>query len=117
MRTLRRLVATLALLAGSPALAAPRPAVTLYATTHCPWCDKARAYLSDRGVAFVERDVEHEPAAAAELRELCRQARVAYGGVPVLHIGKAVILGFDQPRIDAALHARNAPRHHPEREP
>lgn len=57
--------------------AAPAPVVTLYSTSWCGWCRKSRGSMQSLGIAFVERDVEADPRAAAE------KARLAPGfGVP-----------------------------------
>lgn len=77
--------------AGEPA---PAPVVTLYSTTWCGWCRKSRTLLQALGIAFVERDVESDPRAAAE------KARLAPGsGVPVLVRGGEVVRGFSEATI------------------
>ena len=74
--------------------AAPAPIVTLYSTTGCGWCRKSRQLLQSLGIAFVERDVESDPRAAAE------KSRLAPGsGVPVLVRGGEVVRGFSEATI------------------
>jgi glutaredoxin len=74
--------------------AAPAPIVTLYSTTWCGWCRKSRQLLQSLGIAFVERDVESDPRAAAE------KSRLAPGsGVPVLVRGGEVVRGFSEATI------------------
>ena len=34
------------------------PTVTIYTASHCPWCMRAKALLSKKGVAFEEIQVE-----------------------------------------------------------
>ena len=75
-----------------------QPTVTLYGATWCAFCKMAKEYLNDKGVAFKEIDVDHDPDAARAIFTKTGQA-----GVPVLEIGDATILGFDRPRIDSAL--------------
>ena len=37
------------------------PAITIYSTTWCPDCRRAKNFLKDRGVAFREINIEHDP--------------------------------------------------------
>lgn len=71
--------------------------VLMYATKTCGYCAKARAYLTQRGVTWEERDIEASAQAAREWKAL--------GGVgtPVIVIGGESIVGFQPQRIDAAL--------------
>lgn len=74
--------------------AAPAPVVTLYSTSWCGWCRKSRGLMQSLGIAFVERDVEADPRAAAE------KARLAPGyGVPVLVRGGEIQRGFNEATI------------------
>lgn len=41
--------------------------VEIYTTMFCPYCTRARALLRDKGVAFVEIDIEEEPERRAEM--------------------------------------------------
>lgn len=61
------------------------------------FCNKAKEYLSQKGVAFRERDITKDPSAIAELQ------RLGFMTTPVLVIGNEVIVGFDIAKIDAAL--------------
>jgi glutaredoxin-like YruB-family protein len=74
--------------------------VRVYSTSTCPWCDKAKDYLSQLGVAFEAVDVSRDRAMAEEMIRKTGQR-----GVPVLDIGGTIIVGFDRPAIDAALKA------------
>lgn len=76
--------------------------VRIYSTSTCPWCDKAKDYLKKLGVAFEAVDVSKDRAMAEEMIRKTGQR-----GVPVLDIGGKVIVGFDQPAIDAALKEQN----------
>ena len=35
--------------------------VTVYSTTWCPWCDRAKALLNARGIAFDDVNIETQP--------------------------------------------------------
>lgn len=87
---------------GGP-LAGADGSVVIYSAPWCGFCKQAKAYLRERGVVFLERDVEASAAAQRELDAKLRAAHAAGGGVPVLDIGGQLVLGFDRARIDEAL--------------
>jgi len=72
--------------------------VIIYSADWCAFCHAAKDYLTKRGVAFEERNVEEKPQFAQEAVEKSGQR-----GIPVLDIGGTIIVGFDRPKIDAAL--------------
>ncbi|MFH1809048.1 MAG: glutaredoxin domain-containing protein [Pseudomonadota bacterium] len=86
----------------------PAGAVVIYTTPWCGFCKRAKAYLKERGVAFVERDVEGSAAAARELETKLRATGSAGSGVPVIDIDGTLVMGFDRPRIDELLQGRGA---------
>ncbi|MEO8195484.1 MAG: glutaredoxin family protein [Thermoanaerobaculia bacterium] len=91
--------------AGAPAAdAAEAPVVTLYSTSWCGWCRKSRNLMQSLGIAFVERDVERDSAAAAAKARLAGPA----AGVPVLERGGEVVRGFDEATIRSWAPARPA---------
>ncbi len=77
--------------------------VILYSTSWCGYCTQARAWLKRRGVPFVEKDVERDPAAAKELAGKRARAGIRSGGVPVIDVGGSLVLGFDKPRLEQLL--------------
>lgn len=76
--------------------------VTVYSATWCAFCHAAKNYFDQKGVKYVDKDVEKDPAAGLEAVDKSQQR-----GIPVIDIGGEVIVGFDRPRIDAALAAHN----------
>lgn len=108
--------------ADGPAMAPPAEgAVVIYSATWCGFCKKAKAWLTARGVAFVERDVEKTPHAQDELDAKLRAAGVPGGGIPVVDWAGTLVVGFDvasferllrekppEPAVDAAGHADGA---------
>ena len=72
--------------------------VTVYSTNNCPWCVKAKDFLSQMNVAFQAVDVGVDKEAAKEIVQKTRQR-----GVPVVKVGKRYIVGFDQEAIKSAL--------------
>jgi len=61
------------------------------------FCDKAKEYLSQKGVQFQEKDIMQDPTALDDLKKL------GYMRTPVIAIEGTVIVGFDTDKIDAAL--------------
>ena len=66
--------------------------------TSCPFCAKAKEYLSNSGIEFTDHDVSRDNDKAKEMFEKSRQM-----GVPVLQINGRIIVGFDRQLIDDAL--------------
>ena len=77
--------------------------VVLYGTSWCGSCKKAREWLTRKGVSFVDRDIEKDADAAAELARKAQAAGVQPRGVPVIDVRGKLILGFDPRQIDQAL--------------
>ncbi len=74
--------------------------VIIYSTTWCAFCKTEKQYLEHLGVPFVEKDIEADEAA---LNELMEKNGGRTSGVPVTDIDGTLVLGFDRPKIDAAL--------------
>lgn len=79
------------------ALPSAMPYIVMYATSTCPYCAKARAYMEARGIAYEERNVDHSRAASQEFHQ--------YGGrgVPLFVVGSEVLYGFSAAALDAAI--------------
>lgn len=76
--------------------------VILYSTSWCGYCRRARAYFNQKGVAFVEKDVERDAMASREVQNKTG----GYSGVPVIDIDGTIIQGFDIGAIERALQQR-----------
>ncbi len=74
--------------------------VIIYSTTWCGYCKMLKKYLDDKGVKWVEKDIEQDAKAHAELME---KIGGDFRGVPVSDVKGTIVLGFDRPSIDAAL--------------
>ena len=72
--------------------------VVIYSTSTCPYCIRAKQFLSDNNIAFTNYDVSSDQAKADEMVEKSGQM-----GVPVLDIDGEIIVGFDKDRIKQAL--------------
>ncbi|MDD5289329.1 MAG: glutaredoxin domain-containing protein, partial [Dehalococcoidales bacterium] len=75
--------------------------VIVYTSPTCSYCRMLKEFLSQRGIAFEERDVSANPAAAQELMRSTGQM-----GVPVTIIDGQTVVGFDQPRLEYILSQR-----------
>ena len=73
--------------------------VKVYSITQCPWCDKAKKYLTSKGVEFEVRNIEENEDYAKECEQISGDTMV-----PVItEDGKNFVLGFDKAKIDAML--------------
>lgn len=73
--------------------------VTIYTTTHCPFCKMAKEFFSRNNVKYNEKNVEDDQTAADEMIKKSDQM-----GVPVIDIDGKIIVGFDKKEIEKALH-------------
>jgi glutaredoxin 3 len=72
--------------------------VTIYTATWCAFCHAAKDYLTKMGISYVDKDVEKDPKFGQEAVTKSGQM-----GIPVIDIDGTIIVGFDRPKIDAAL--------------
>ena len=72
--------------------------VTVYSTTTCPFCIRAKQFLKDSNIAFENIDVSENQDKAQEMIKKSGQM-----GVPVIEIDKTIIVGFDKDKIKEAL--------------
>ncbi len=72
--------------------------VTVYSTSWCGFCKMVKSFLQSRNIEFKEVDIEADPAAAEFIVNKTGQM-----GVPVTTIGDIFIVGFDRPKLEAAL--------------
>jgi glutaredoxin 3 len=74
-------------------------AVVMYAKSWCPYCDRARALLTRKGVKFREIDIEAQP---EQREEMIRRSGGQYT-VPQIFVGERHIGGSDELHdLDAA---------------
>ncbi len=84
-----------------PALAGP---VELYSTSWCGYCRKSRQFLTDKGVAFTEFDIEQSTAARARFTDLGGR------GVPLLAVGDDTVSGYRPQAYRDVIEAASKPR-------
>jgi len=74
--------------------------VIVYSATWCAFCHAAKEYFDKLGVKYTDKDVEKDPMNGMEAVTKSQQR-----GIPVIDIAGDIIVGFDRPKIDAALKA------------
>jgi glutaredoxin len=89
--------------AGAAGQRVARGEVVIYGASWCSACHQAAAYLRQRNVAFVEKDIEQDPAAQEEMADKARRAGVPLGSIPILDVRGHILRGFSPPEIDRAL--------------
>lgn len=73
--------------------------VTMYTTSTCVYCKKAKAFFNEHHVAYSEKDVSNDQAAVDEMVQKSGQM-----GVPVIDVDGSVIVGFDEQALRQVLH-------------
>lgn len=74
------------------------PEVTIYTTPTCTYCQAAKAFFQEHDIEYTDIDVSSDPEAAQEMIRKSGQS-----GVPVIEVDGEIIVGFDKPRLMAAL--------------
>ena len=73
--------------------------VVIYTTPSCSYCRLAKDYFRQNGITFTEYNV------AADMRKADEMVRKSgQMGVPVIDINGRIIIGFNKPEIERALH-------------
>ena len=72
--------------------------VIIYSTPTCPYCKRAKDYLSRKGIAYTDVNVAQDREKAKEMIQKSGQM-----GVPVITIDNEVVVGFNQTLLDKLL--------------
>ncbi len=72
--------------------------VTVYSTPTCPYCVRAKEYLTKKGIVYKDVNVAVDRAAAQEMVRKSGQM-----GVPVIMVDDKVVIGFDVRELDRLL--------------
>jgi len=72
--------------------------VIVYSTTTCPFCIMVKDWLKGKNVEYNDFNVGLDQEKAKEMMEKSGQM-----GVPVIDIEGEIIIGFDKPKLEAAL--------------
>ena len=77
----------------------PESDVIMYCTPWCPACRRARAYLQEKGIQYVEVDISRDRLAAEKVRGWTQ----GYETTPTFNIRGDIIVDFDREKLDQAL--------------
>jgi glutaredoxin len=101
---------------GAPAGATPTDGsepsdadVVIYGASWCSACRSAAAFLRDRHIPFVERDVEREPGARQAMLRAAQAAGIRPSGIPVIDFRGDIIAGFDRGALERAIERTRTP--------
>ena len=72
--------------------------VAIYSTPTCPYCKRAKDYLSQKGIPYVDYNVAQDRDKAKEMIQKSGQM-----GVPVIIVDDEIITGFNQTKLDELL--------------
>lgn len=65
--------------------------VTIYSTSWCIWCDRAKRLLDQRGARYVDVDIEQWDAPRERLEQIAGQR-----SVPQIFVGSTHVGGFEE---------------------
>ena len=77
---------------------ATKAQVTIYSTPTCHFCHAAKEFFTANSVAFTDYNVGSDLEKRKEMIEKSCQM-----GVPVITVGKDLIVGFDEPKLRELL--------------
>jgi glutaredoxin-like YruB-family protein len=72
--------------------------ITIYGAEWCGPCHMTKHYLEGKGLKYTYRNIDEDPAAGQEAVQKSGER-----AIPVIDIGGTIVIGFDRPRLDAAL--------------
>jgi len=82
---------------------------TIYGASWCKPCHDTAKYLKQRGVTVVDKDIDENPVAAAEMRQKLERAGRSGSSIPVIDLMGQILVGFSPMALDQAIEAaRNA---------
>jgi glutaredoxin-like YruB-family protein len=72
--------------------------VVIYSTPTCPYCKRAKDYLSQKGIPYTDYNVATDK---DKIREMIQKS--GQMGVPVIAVDDEIIIGFNQAKLDELL--------------
>lgn len=72
--------------------------VIIYSTQSCHYCQLAKEFFKQHNIAYTEHNVGVDAEKRREMIELSGQL-----GVPVIHIGDTVLVGFEEKKLSEIL--------------
>ncbi len=88
--------------AGSVEVAQQAP-IVIYGASWCGPCHQAAAYLRSKNIAFIDKDIDQDAAAARDMQRKLAKSGMRTGSIPVIDIRGKILVGFNPRDIDAAL--------------
>jgi len=90
--------------ATQPVVASPPPTgdLVLYCTPWCPDCKRARAYLAEKGISYIEVDISKDRAAAQRVRGWANGNETT----PTFDVRGTIVVEFERPRLEKLLQTR-----------
>lgn len=74
--------------------------VIIYSTPSCAFCKTEKQWLDSLNVEYTVKDIEESEEAQMELLD---KLEGQFQGVPTTDIGGQMVIGFDRPKLTAAL--------------
>lgn len=84
-------------------VAAGNPGVIIYGASWCGPCHQAAAYLRQKNIPYVLKDIEKDPGAAKEMQAKLSRAGMHGGSIPVIDVHGKLMVGFNAQEVDQAL--------------
>jgi glutaredoxin len=72
----------------------------VYGADWCEACHLAGAWLTSHGYTVIDRDIEKERDGAEAMQDALDAAGLTSPGIPVIELEGAVVLGFDQKKLE-----------------
>jgi glutaredoxin len=89
--------------AASGGVDATHSPVVIYGASWCGPCHQVQAYLRQRGVPFIDKDIESDEAASREMQSKLAMAGMHGSSIPVIDVRGKILVGFDPRALDRAL--------------
>lgn len=80
-----------------------KPTVIIYGASWCGPCHQAAAFFKQRGVPFIEKDIEADSGAQREMQAKLASAGMRGGSIPVIDVRGKLMVGFDPGAVERAL--------------
>jgi glutaredoxin 3 len=78
-----------------------KPSITIYSADWCAFCHATMDYLKGKGISYTEKNIEDKEKGQEYAQESVTKS--GQTGIPVIDIDGQIIVGFDRPKINAAL--------------
>src|SRR4051812_38425850 len=78
---------------------------TIYGASWCKPCHDTARYLKQKGVTVIDKDIDENPVAAAEMRKKLERAGRSGSSIPVIDLMGQILVGFSPLALDQAIEA------------